>query len=577
MGSYKKIFYNLINYIFIMCFGIQFYQSNLSELLKQSDKGHPTEFPAFTRSMQTKLTPQPSSLPCHILSLLDRCTTISQLKQIHSHLITHGRGGNQPFLFKLLRVSYFSFSSLSYSRLIFSSLRFPNVFLYTAMLTVYSQNSDSFSVLDLFLDMLRRGHAQPNEFVYPLVLRACSAGLGLNFFKSVHGHAIKSGFGEFGVLQTSFLDGYARSGDVNIAHKLFDGMSEKTVVSWSALVSGYARVGKVGNAIALFNQMPERDVPSWNAIISGCAQNGFYSEAVMFFQEMVESCVKPNTTTTFCILSVCGHIGMLRLGKILHGYAYRIHTCFNFFVVNSLIDMYGKCGSLKEAQWIFENLSDKSLTSWNSLINCFALHGHIKNAISTFDNMGKAGLVPDEITFVGLLNACAHGGFVNQGLNYFHSMTSEYSIKPSIEHYGCVVDLLSRAGRFLEAIDIINNMQIKPDGVVWGSLLNGCRIHRQKNLAEIVIKELLELDPGNADYTMLLANLYSENGLWDEMKRVRKFMRDIEGKKLPGCSWIEVNKKTQQFYSGDKSHSESDEIYMILDDLSEAMESASLM
>lgn len=445
------------------------------------------------------------------------------------------------------------------------------------MLTAYSHNSDSTSVVELFLDMLRRGRAQPNEFVYPLVLRACSAGLGLNLFKSVHGHAIKSGFGEFGVLQTSFLDGYARSGDVNIARKLFDGMSERNVVSWTALVSGYARVGKVGNAIALFDQMPERDVPSWNAIISGCAQNGFYSEAVMFFQKMAESCVKPNTTTVFCILSACGHIGMLRLGKLIHGYAYRNHTCFNSFVVNALIDMYGKCGSLKEAQWIFENLSDKSLTTWNSLINCFALHGHSESAISAFDKMREAGVVPDEITFVGLLNACAHGGFVNQGLNYFHNMTCEYSIKPSIEHYGCVVDLLSRAGRFLEAIDIINNMKIKPDEVVWGSFLNGCRIHRQKGLAEIAIKELLELDPDNADYSIMLANLYSENGMWDEVRRVRKVMRDIEGKKLPGCSWVEVNKKTRQFYSGDKAHPESDEIYMVLDDLSEIMESASSM
>lgn len=441
------------------------------------------------------------------------------------------------------------------------------------MLTAHSQNSDSSSLLQLFLDMLCCGHARPNEFVYPLVLRACSAELGLNLFKSVHGHAIKSGFGEFDVLQTSFVDGYVKLGDVQIARKLFDGMSEKTVFSWTALVSGYARGGKMGNAIALFDQMPERDVPSWNAIISGCAQNGFYSEAVMFFQKMVESSVKPNATTVFCILSACGHIGMLRLGKLVHGYAYRNHTCFNFFVVNALIDMYGKCGSLKEAQWIFENLSDKSLTTWNSLINCFALQGHSKSAILAFDKMLEAGVAPDEITFVGLLNACTHGGLVNHGLNYFHDMTYEYSIEPSIEHYGCIVDLLSRAGRFPEAIDIINNMKIKPDEVVWGSLLSGCRIHRQYDLAEVAIKELLKLDPDNADYIIMLANLYSENGMWDEMRRTRKVMRNIEGKKLPGCSWVEVNKKTRLFYSCDKAHPESDEIYMVLDDLREIMES----
>ncbi|KAJ4800652.1 Pentatricopeptide repeat-containing protein [Rhynchospora pubera] len=528
-------------------------------------------------SMQTKLTPQPSSLPSHILSLIDRCSSISHLKQIHSHLITHGHGGNQPFLFKLIRLSYLSFSSFSYSRLIFSSLKFPNVFIYTAMLTAYSQKSDSFSVLQLFVEMLRRGDAKPNEFVYPLVLRACSEESDLNLFKSVHGHAIKSLFGEFGILQSSLLDGYVRLGDVKTARELFDGMPERNIVCWTALVSGYARVGKVGNAIALFNQMPERDVPSWNAIISGCAHNGFNSEAVTFFQKMVESGARPNKTTIFCTLSACGHMGMLRLGKQMHGYAYRTHTCFDSYVVNALVDMYGKCGCFTEAQWIFENLSDKSLSTWNSLINCFALQGHSEIAVSTFDRMQESGVVPDEITFVGLLNACTHGGFVNQGLSYFYNMTLEYGIEPSIEHYGCVIDLLSRAGRFIEAIDIINNMKIKPDEVIWGSILNGCRIYREKDLAEIATKKLLELDPNNADYTVILANMCSESGLWDEMRTVRKVMRDTESKKLPGCSWVEVNKRTWQFYSGDRAHPESDEIYRILDNLSENLESVSSM
>lgn len=186
--------------------------------------------------------------------------------------------------------------------------------------------------------------------------------------------------------------------------------------------------------------------------------------------------------------------------------------------------------------------------------------------------MLEAGVAPDEITFVGLLNACPHGGLVNHGFNYFHDMTYEYSIKPSIEHYGCIIDLLSRAGRFPEAIDIINNMKIKPDELVWGSLLSGCRIHRQY-LAEVAIKELLRLDPDNADYTIMLANLYSENGMRDEMRRTRKVMRNIEVKKLPGCSWVKVNKKTRLFYSCDKAHPESDEIYMVLDDSREIMES----
>ncbi|KAJ4733268.1 Pentatricopeptide repeat-containing protein [Rhynchospora pubera] len=440
------------------------------------------------------------------------------------------------------------------------------------------KKSDSFSVLQLFVEMLRRGDAKPNEFVYPLVLRACSEESDLNLFKSVHGHAIKSLFGEFGILQSSLLDGYVRLGDVKTARELFDGMPERNIVCWTALVSGYARVGKVGNAIALFNQMPERDVPSWNAIISGCAHNGFNSEAVTFFQKMVESGARPNKTTIFCTLSACGHMGMLRLGKQMHG----LWLIEPILALIHMLSMHWwtcteNAGALQRHIGFLRTYQIRVYLLGNSLINCFALQGHSEIAVSTFDRMQESGVVPDEITFVGLLNACTHGGFVNQGLSYFYNMTLEYGIEPSIEHYGCVIDLLSRAGRFIEAIDIINNMKIKPDEVIWGSILNGCRIYREKDLAEIATKKLLELDPNNADYTVILANMCSESGLWDEMRTVRKVMRDTESKKLPGCSWVEVNKRTWQFYSGDRAHPESDEIYRILDNLSENLESVSSM
>lgn len=356
------------------------------------------------------------------------------------------------------------------------------------------------------------------------------------------------------------------------ARALFDGMPQRNVVSWTALLSGYTRVGQIGKAIALFGEMPERDVPSWNAVISGCTQNGLFSEAVSFFCRMVLEGARPNQTTVSCVLSACGHLGMLRLGRSVHGYVYKNHMEHSPFVANGLIDMYGKCGGVKKASWIFSALTDKTLMSWNSMINCLALQGHSGLAITTFKKMELTGPEPDEVTFVGLLNACTHGGLVDEGLSYFRSMFQDYKIDPEIEHYGCIIDLLSRAGRFDEAMDIVRDMRIEPDEVVWGSLLNGCRIHGIRELAELSAKKLLEIEPNSADYGVMLANLYSECGKWEDVGKVRKMLKEFGGKKLPGCSWIEVEKKVHQFYSGDTVHPEAEQIYELLDELAGLME-----
>ncbi|XP_039137685.1 pentatricopeptide repeat-containing protein At1g33350-like [Dioscorea cayenensis subsp. rotundata] len=502
-----------------------------------------------------------------VLSLLSKSSHLRHLKQIHGYLIAVGHAHTQFFAFKLVRFAAIALSDLAYARLIFDSLPSPNVYLYTGMITAYSSCPDPSSALHLFRLMLSRPRPRPNHFVYPHVLKSCFYSSHLDFMKSVHSHILKSGFQDHGVVQTSLLDGYARFSDVGTARQLFDSLRERNVVSWTAMVSGYLRVGMVGNAVALFEEMPARDVPSWNAVIAGCTQNGLFSEAVGIFRKMLASFVVPNQTTVACVLSACGQLSMLRFGKWVHGYITKndIEQCP--YVSNSLIDMYGKCGSLREARWIFSTLSEKNLTTWNSMINCLALHGHSESAIAMFKEMECEGCEPDEVTFVGLLNACTHGGLVDEGLDYFESMSRDFRIEPQIEHYGCVIDLLVRAGRFEDAMGIVRDMRIEPDEVVWGSLLNGCRIYGDAKLAELAVRKLLELDPENADYGVMLANLYSENGKWEEVRKVRKLLKEGGGKKLPGCSWIEIDSEVHQFYSGDKFHPRFKDIYMVLEGL----------
>ncbi|CAL5057097.1 unnamed protein product [Urochloa decumbens] len=514
------------------------------------------------------------------VAVLSRCSTRAHLEQLHAHAFVSGRAAAQTTTFHLLRFAVLRLSCLPYARRLFDATPNPNVFLYSAMLSAYvssaaatpSSHAHARGALELFLRMLRCGRPAPNQFVYPLALRAACA-VGVRFVRSVHSHACKSGFCEYDVIRTSLLDGYSRYGMMADARKLFDGLTERNVVSWTALVSGYARAGKVGDAIVLFERMPERDVAAWNAIISGCTQNGLFVEAVGILGRMVDKGFRPNATTVSCVLSACGHLGMLKIGKLIHCYAWRTCVGFGSSVLNGLIDMYGKCGNLKGARWIFDEVSDRSLTTWNSLINCLALHGCSERAIAVFNEMRDEGTEPDVVTFVGLLNACTHGGFVDEGLRYFELMQHEHGIEPEIEHYGCIVDLLGRAGRFEDALNVISNMRIKSDEVIWGSLLNACRIHRQLELADLAIRKLVELDPNNANYVVMLANVYSEGGLWEEVRKIRKSVKEENiGKKLPGCSWIEVDRKTHRFYSGDDVHPESEDIYDTLDDLAASME-----
>ncbi|KAK9156810.1 hypothetical protein Scep_003384 [Stephania cephalantha] len=518
-----------------------------------------------------------------VLNVLEKCRSINHLKQVQSFLTTLGHAQTQFLAFKLVRFAILSLSNLDYARSIFDTLHAPNVYLYTAMITAYAaQSNRTESALVLYKNMVCRASPKPNHYIYPHVLKCCSESWGCYGAKLVHTHVLKWGFGGYPVVQTALVDSYLKgncgSDGVVVARRVFDEMSERNVVSWTAMVSGYARNGRLGDAVLMFEEMPERDVPAWNAVIAGCTQNGLFLEAISYFRRMLLGCeevggvkkLRPNQVTVVCVLSACGNLGMLKFGRWVHGYVYRSKIDLNSFILNALVDMYGKCGSLEEARRVFDQVSEKSLTVWNSMINCLALHGLSERAIHVYEEMTEYGgdiVKPDGITFVGLLNACTHGGLVDAGCMYFNLMTRKYGIEQEIQHYGCYIDLLGRAGRFEEAMEVIKCMRVEPDEVIWGSLLNGCKIHRRMDLAEYAVKRLVDMDPNNAGYGIMLANVYGEIGDWDEVRKVRKMLKERGVKKTPGCSWIEIDKEVRQFYSADKTHFEIEEIYKTLDSL----------
>eukprot|EP01018_Ginkgo_biloba_P034725 Gb_12551 [translate_table: standard] len=372
----------------------------------------------------------------------------------------------------------------------------------------------------------------------------------------------------------TMIAGYAQNGHVEDALELFQKMPDRNIVSWNTMIAVYVQNGYVNKALKLFQKMPNRDVISWTAMIAGYAQNGQGEEALKLFRQMQVAGVKPDSETFANILPACANMAALEQGKEVHDFLIKSGFQSNVFVGSALIDMYAKCGSIQTARNVFEKMPQGDIVLWSAMIVGYAMHGYGNEALQLFEQMQDLGMNPDHVTFVGVLSACCHAGLVDKGWQYFNCISEYYHITPAMEHYGCMVDILGRAGHLDEAQNFINRMPMKPDAAVWGCLLAACRIHNNLDLGECVAERLFELDPKNAAPYVLLSNIYAAAGRWDDIEKVRKIMKDRRVKKKPGCSWIEINKQMYVFVVGDRSHPQMQKIYAELERLSGQMNAA---
>jgi pentatricopeptide repeat protein len=289
-------------------------------------------------------------------------------------------------------------------------------------------------------------------------------------------------------------------------------------------------------------------------MIAGYSQNGHFYEALELFREMQLADIKPNTDTFASVIPACANLASLNHGKEIHDSILRNKFLPDVFLESALVDMYAKCGTIGHACIVFRKMCIRDVVSWNAMIIGYAIHGLGMETIQLFEEMLLSGLSPDDVTFVGVLFACCHAGLVQDGLQYFDCMRQMYHITPTTEHLCCMVDLLGRAGALNEAENFIKEMPIEPSATVWVSLLGSCRNHNNIELAERVAARLFHLDPNSATPYVLLSNIYAAAGMWNDIQKVRKMMKDNNVAKKPGCSWIEINKKTYAFVVAEKSN-----------------------
>ena len=422
-----------------------------------------------------------------------------------------------------------------------------NVVTWSAVIAGYAQRGLGREALDVFRQMRLFG-SEPNVVTVVSLLSGCASEGALLHGKETHCYAIK----------------WILNLDEN------DPGDDLMVIN--ALIDMYSKCKSPKTAQAMFNLIPPKDrsVVTWTVLIGGNAQHGEANEALKIFSQMLQpdNFVMPNAFTISCALMACARLGALRFGRQIHAYVLRNHfQSAMLFVANCLIDMYSKSGDVDAARVVFDNMHQRNGVSWTSLMTGYGMHGRGEEALQIFDDMQRVGLVPDGVTFVVVLYACSHSGMVDQGINYFNSMKKDFGVVPGAEHYVCMVDLLGRAGRLDEAMELIKGMPMKPTPAVWVALLSACRVYANVELGEYAAKKLSELESGNDGSYTLLSNIYASARRWKEVARIRQLMKNAGIKKRPGCSWVQGRKGTAKFLAGDRSHPMSQQIYDLLRDL----------
>ncbi|KAJ7536765.1 hypothetical protein O6H91_12G081100 [Diphasiastrum complanatum] len=427
-----------------------------------------------------------------------RRKALAEGKQVHALLVQTGLHSN-ILLGSTLVNMYAKCGSVLDARQVFDSMPERNVFSWTTIISAYANQGQGEEALNLFQQMQKTG-IPPNNVAFVVVLKACARIPALEQGKQLHSDIIKSGF-------------------------------ESDVIVGSTLVDMYAKCGCIEDARLVFNNIRQRDVVSWNAMIAGYAQHGLGKEALDLYEQMKQEGVQPTYVTYVVLLKACASITALKQGMQLHLDIIKSGFQFDLTVGNTLVDMYAKCGRIKDAHQVLNNMHERDVVSWNAIIAGYAQQGLGKEVVTLLEQMQREDIKPNEVTYVSVLSACSHSGLVDKGRHFFNSMCKDHGLIPTMDHYACMVDLLCRAGCLADAEDFIHKMPIQPNAVVWMTLLSAARNHGHVEIGRHAFDCVVKLEPENAAAYVLLSNIYAAAGRRNEVTIIRKEMHDAGVKK----------------------------------------------
>ncbi|TQD81197.1 hypothetical protein C1H46_033226 [Malus baccata] len=492
-------------------------------------------FEFYRRMRFAGVVPDKFTFPCVIRG----CSGVLELRKIHGLVVKFGLELD-VYVGSALVNTYLKLGLMEEAQEVFDELPVRDVVLWNAMVNGFAQIGLLEEALAVFSMMGEEG-VVPSRFTVTGVLSIFAVMGGFDNGRAVHGFVTKMGY-------------------------------DSGVEVLNALIDMYGKCKCVGDALKIFEMMVEKDIYSWNSIIAVHEHCGDHDGTLRLFDRMLKAGVLPDLVTITTVLPVCARLAALMHGREIHGYMIKngLEKDVNVDdvqITNAVMDMYAKCGSMRNAYMVFNKMRNKDVASWNIMIMGYGMHGYGSKALDVFSDMCKVQMKLDEVTFVGVLSACSHTGLVREGREFLRQMKSKYGVVPTIEHYTCVVDMLGRAGHLEEAYQLVLEMPIETNPVLWRALLAACRLHGNQDIAEVAAHKVIELDPGHCGNYVLMSNLYVVNGQYDEVVEVRHSMSQQNVKKIPGCSWIELKDGVHAFITGDRAHPKANFIYAELDSL----------
>ncbi|CAM8972638.1 unnamed protein product [Rhodiola kirilowii] len=514
-----------------------------------------------------------------LFHFLKQHPSLAQLQQIHAQVITQSLA-RHPSLSSCLIRYYLTSSHRVYARILFDQYPSPPppILLWNLIIKAYSKVTHCNETFGLFCKLLRLARFEmvvPDEYTFTSVFATCARQMSSVYGEMVHALVVKTGFELNLSVGNSVLYFYSVFSKLVDAHKVLEEMPERDEFTWNSLLCGYAKNGYMSKAVEIFERIPLKNDVSWTVMVSGFVGDGRFMDAVKCFDDLIgEGKVKPNEAVIVCVLSACAHLGALDRGRSTHLYIQNSGIGETPNISSVLVDMYAKCGRIDFAVNVFSKIRKPDVNNFTSIIMAYSLHGFGKEALNCFSKMLKENVKPDEVTLLAVLSGCSHSGLVQQGSSVFHDMERLYGLRPWIEHYGCYIDLLGRAGYSEKAFEVLMNMPMDPDIVIWRSLLNSCKIHRNVKLGEKILNHVSRLSfRGQDGGEVLLSNLYASLGKWEGVIKIRELMVEKKSKSNPGRSWIEVNGVTHEFRVADHLHPQ---IFIIREKLTEVLKMASL-
>ncbi|KZV28813.1 pentatricopeptide repeat-containing protein mitochondrial [Dorcoceras hygrometricum] len=475
--------------------------------------------------------------------------------KIHSRILKTGLIPNVNVSIKLL-ILYLKSSCLPYARQVFDELPRRTLSAYNYMISGYVRHGCVYKAFDLARELCF-SNKKPDEFTYSMILKGSNGGNEEPWLqcvgREVHCQIVKCDIDGDDVLYTALVDWYVKRGSLEYARRLCDLMLENDVICSTSLITGYMNQSRFEDAEDLFEKTIEKDTVVYNTMIEGYSKSiETAKKAVDMYLDMQRLNFVPTISTYASIIGACSIMSSFETGQQVQGQLMKTEFFKDIKVGSALIDMYCKCGRTDDARRIFDHMPKTNVFSWTSMIDGYGKNGNPSDALELFDSMTrKCHIVPNHVTFLGALSACAHAGFVAKGREIFDSIERKYSMKPTMEHYACLVDLLGRTGNLNQAFEFVMRMPEKPNSDVWGALLSSCRLHGDVDLAKIASNELFKLSPNNRPGAYVaLSNTLAEAGSWDGVSHLRELMKVRGISKGTGFTWVGSSTGLEAFHAG---------------------------